>query len=320
MVLYPKSCRTAYGSQCRVVTLTHVNYYDLLIGCRVGAVLYTSYLQILGTLHQPSSQPMKKVFPPPPVNCTLLAGFSAGAIQSVVAAPLDALSVRFKTSEMLNGRYTTMWHYARSKLREIGPRGVFAGWGLSFVKDSLGYAAFFATFEYVKAQAYYEFVAKYYGDLRGHLLTPLLKPRLDDTGPVDLIRPHYGIEPVFLGLAGIAASVSQQLIQHPLSLIQSIHQKTLGTLDKQANIQQSQSATLRNYYSAYRRTYQRVLVHARRSGGWRRWLYKGFLWNTIRNTPSTALALFVFELVRRRYGDEAEAVKIEKDGYDILLT
>lgn len=70
----------------------------------VGAVLYTSYLQILGTVHYPSSQSLKKVYPLPQVLCTFLAGFSAGAIQSVVAAPLDALSVRFKTSQVLSGR------------------------------------------------------------------------------------------------------------------------------------------------------------------------------------------------------------------------
>ena len=28
----------------------------------------------------------------------------------------------------------------------------------------------------------------------------------------------------------------------------------------------------------------------------------------------------IFEVVRRRYGNDAEAVRIEKDGYDILLT
>ena len=42
--------------------------------------------------------------------------------------------------------------------------------------------------------------------------------------------------------------------------------------------------------------------------------------NTIKQVPSTSAGLVVFELVRRRYGNEAEAVKIKKDGYDILLT
>ena len=42
--------------------------------------------------------------------------------------------------------------------------------------------------------------------------------------------------------------------------------------------------------------------------------------NTIKQVPSTSAGLVIFELVRRRYSSEAEAVKIKKDGYDILLT
>ena len=86
--------------------------------------MYTSYLQILGTLYQPSSQSSKRVYPPPPIHKTFVAGFYAGAIQSVVAAPLDALSVRFKTSEVLNGRYKSMWQYSHGMLQEIGLRGM----------------------------------------------------------------------------------------------------------------------------------------------------------------------------------------------------
>ena len=213
-----------------------------------------------------------------------------------------------------------MWQYGRSKLREIGPRGVFAGFGLSFVKDSFGYAAFFATFEYVKAQAYYAFVAKYYGDLRGHLASPLLTPKLDGTGPVDMIKSHYAIEPTFLMLGGITASICQQIVQHPVNLIQSIHYKLLAHLDKQAKIDQPRSAMLQNYYSAYKKTYEQCLVHVRRAGSWRSWLYRGFLVNTIKQVPSTSAGLVIFELVRRRYGSDSDAVRIEKDGYDILLT
>ena len=283
-------------------------------------MLYASYLQILGTLHHSSSQSLKRVYPPPPIHSTFLAGFSAGAVQSVVAAPLDAISVRFKTSEVLSGRYINMWQYSRSKLLEIGPKGVFAGFGLSFVKDAFGYGAFFATFEYVKAQAYYAFVTKYYGDLRGRLVTPLLTPKFDGTGPIDVIKPHYAIEPTFLMFAGTTASISQQVVQHPINLIQSIHYKSLAYFDKQAEINQPQTAILQNYSSAYQKTYQQCLLHVRRAGSWRRWLYRGFLLNTIKQVPSTSAGLVIFELVRRRYGSKTDSARIEKDGYDILLT
>lgn len=320
MGLRPKPCPSPHAGQHRVnLQIAHLKL-PKLTEASVGAVLYTSYLQILGILHPPSSQSLKRVYPPPPIHSTLLSGFFAGTIQSIVAAPLDALSVRFKTSEILNGRYKTMWGYGKSKLREIGPRGVIAGWTLSFVKDSVGFAVFFATFEYVKAQAYYEFVTKYYGDLRGHLYSPILKPRLEATGIIDTIRPHYAIEPIFLTLAGLSASIAQQIIQQPLNLIQSIHYKSLNSLDKQARINQPKAAMLRNYYSAYRKTYQQCLIYARRSGGWRRWLYKGLFYNTIKMVPSTSAGLLIFEMVRRRYGNEAEAVRIRKDGYEILLS
>ena len=197
--------------------------------------------------------------------------------------------------------------------------GIFAGWPLSLIKDSFGYGAFFASFEYVKAQAYYAFVTKYYGNLRGNLLTPLFTPKLDESGPIDMIKPHYAIEPAFLMFAGISASISQQIVQHPLNLIQNIHYKSLAYLDRQAQIGQPKSAMLRSCYAAYSETYRQCLVHVRRARGWRRWVYKGFFINTIKQVPSTSAGLVIFELVRRRYSNEAEAVRIERDGYDILL-
>jgi hypothetical protein len=56
------------------------------------------------------------------------------------------------------------------------------------------------------------------------------------------------------------------------------------------------------------------------AGGWRSWLYRGFILNTMKQVPSTSAGLIVFELVRRKYGSQIEAVRIEKDGYDILLS
>ena len=261
------------------------------------------------------------MYPPPPVHSTFAAGFAAGSVSSVIAAPLDALAVRFKTSEVLSDRYKTMWQYGYNKLHEIGPRGVFAGWGLAFVKDSFGYGIFFATFEYMKAQAYYGFISKYYGDLKAKSLRPLLKPKhLDDTGPMDLIRPHWALAPIFLLLAGIVASVFQQVIQHPATIIQNDHIKLLDYLDRQAQVDQSRAAMFRAYYTVYRETYQQCRVYSRRAGGWQRWLYKGFLANTIKQVPSTSAGLVIFELVRRKYGDGLDAVVIETDGHDILLS
>ena len=236
---------------------------------------------------------------------------------------MDALSVRFRTSDILSKRYTNMWSYSSQKLREIGPRGVFAGFGINCLKDSLGYGLFFMTFEFVKAQGYYRFVAMYYGDLlRGDLLSPILKPRLEEHGgSVDVIRPHYAIEPVFLGLAGVAASVAQQTVAHPVGRVQEIHYRSLEYLDREARKEQPRREMLRTYLAAYRRTWEICGARARKMGvGWRGWLFKGFWWGTIKLVPSTAAGLVIFEFVRKRYGVEVEEVRIEEDGYDILLT
>ena len=58
---------------------------------------------------------------------------------------------------------------------------------------------------------------------------------------------------------------------------------------------------------------------ARKDGGLRKWMYRDFLVRTVTQTPSTAAGLIVFEVIRRRYGDSSDVVKINKDGYDILL-
>ncbi len=137
----------------------------MLANVTVGAVLYISYFQSLAIMHEPSSYSARRIYPPPYLRQTAIAGAIAGDMQSFVAAPLDALQVRFKTSEMLEGRYTDMWHYTYQKLKSIGPQDVFEGYSLSFVKDTVVCALYFSTCEYVKAQAYYGFLTRWYGNL-----------------------------------------------------------------------------------------------------------------------------------------------------------
>lgn len=291
----------------------------LTIYTRVGAVLYTSYLQVLGTLHEPVAQGVKRVWPPAPPSATFTAGFTAGTIQSIVAAPLDALQVRFQTSDMLEGQYRSMWHYGHHKLKQIGLRGVFAGWSLSFMRDSLGYAVFFSSFEYIKSQSYYSFVTWYYGSLQVDHVGMFSSSGSSDRG-VPLIKPHYALEPCFLMMAGVVASIAQQTIQHPLSRIQDLHLGRLEYLDHQASFVPSRQKMIRLYYHAYQETFKRCNRKAARAGGWRPWLFRGFIGSSLRQVPSTSAGLIIFELVRRRYANPADAVHIQSDGYDILLT
>ncbi|KAJ5775957.1 uncharacterized protein N7511_000968 [Penicillium nucicola] len=291
----------------------------LMANAGVGAVLYTSYLQVLGALHEPVSQGVKRVWPPAPPSATFAAGFTAGTIQSIVAAPLDALQVRLQTKDMLKGQYRSMWHYGHEKLKQIGPRGVFAGWGLSFLRDSFGYAIFFSSFEYIKSQSYYSFVTWYYGSLQSKHVDMLPSSGSSDRG-VPLIKPHYALEPCFLMMAGVVASIAQQAIQHPLSRVQDLHLGRLEYLDHQASLIPSRQRMMQLYYHAYQETFKRCERKALRAGGWGRWLFRGFIGRSIRQVPSTSAGLVIFELVRRRYASLADAVHIQSDGYDILLT
>ncbi|KAL8791184.1 MAG: hypothetical protein Q9213_000141 [Squamulea squamosa] len=281
----------------------------LLANVGVGAMLYTSYLQTLGRLHGPSAESVKRAYPPPPLDRTFTAGCTAGAIQSVVAAPLDALTVRFRPTDILDGRYKSMWQYGYLKIKEIGIHGVFAGWSLSLIKDALGYGLFFATFEYVKAQSYYAFITRYYGSL-----SPW---KLSEDSISRIIRPHYAIEPCFLLVAGIAASIAQQLVQHPISLVQEIHCRSLAAYDKTSKASVSIAQHLRDYSSAYQKTFLDCQARANQLGGWRIWLYGDFLRSTIKQVPSTSAGLIMFELVRRRYSIDAEVARIQKDGQNI---
>jgi len=219
---------------------------------------------------------------------------------------------------MLEGRYKSMVHYAQDKLRQIGLRGVFAGWGVSFLRDSFGSGAFFASFELIKSQAYYNFATWYYGNVDEAFVE--MHGSMPDENRHPTIRPHYMLEPAFILGAGVTASVAQQSIQYPLSRVQDVHYARLESLDHAAKLDSPRSQLMRLYYNAYQETLNQCHRLAKRAGGWRRWLYQGFLLNTIRQIPSTSAGLVVFEVVRRRYATDKDTVRIEKDGYDILLT
>ncbi|ORX98311.1 mitochondrial carrier domain-containing protein [Clohesyomyces aquaticus] len=296
----------------------------LMANTFIGAVLYTAYLQTLSNMHDQSSHHIKRAYPPPDISTTLSAGFIAGSIQSLLAAPFDALQVRFRTADILEGKYKTMWHYAGHKLHSIGLRGIFAGFSLSLVKDSFGAAIFFSTFETIKSQAYYSFITKYYGSrTRDTLLEKAehytyTNDYSDDRRPV--IKPHYAIEPAFLLLAGISASITSQLIQHPLTELQSVHYRRLEALDYQAHDENRPARIMQRYYHAYEETFRQCRKLAKIAGGWRQYLYRDFFMATIRQVPSTSAGLIVFELVRRKYALESEEVTIQREGFEILLT
>ncbi|KKA27662.1 hypothetical protein TD95_001250 [Thielaviopsis punctulata] len=319
----------------------------LIANVGVGAVLYTSYLHILGALHEESARGAKRAYPPPAPWQTFTAGFLAGGIQSVVAAPLDAIQARYDHRDLMRagGKPQSMWSFSAQKMREIGLRGVSAGWTLSFIKDSMGSAMFFSIFEYVKAQGYYNFVSWYYGGLKDSIVAdlalkrPVGAPEQRFRDGFHVIQPHYAIEPLFLLLAGISASFSQQVVLHPLTHVQLEHWDRLEDLDARAQqirtlraapqpLNAMESAVpqpprglmLRANWLAYKETWRECKLEAAAEGrSLRAWLFRGFWWSTIRQVPSTSAGLVIFELVRRKYGMDTEEVRIQHDDYEILL-
>ncbi|KAJ9641377.1 hypothetical protein H2199_005347 [Coniosporium tulheliwenetii] len=206
----------------------------MLANVTVGAVLYTAYLQTLGAFHAPSAENAK---------------------------------LRFRTADMLEGRYKTMWHYASAKLHSIGIRGIFAGYSLSLLRDSLGSGVFFATFEYIKSQGYYNFMTRYYGRFEPvYLFHPYKSTVSYGEDQRATIRPHYALEPSFLLLAGVAASVAQQGILHPLNEIQNVHYGRLESIDYAAKLEPPSGKMMRLYYHAYKETFKQCETLARRAG------------------------------------------------------
>jgi hypothetical protein len=209
---------------------------------------------------------------------------------------------------MLEGRYKNMWQYSFQKIREIGLRGIFAGWSMSFVKDATSCALFFSTFEYVKAQLYFQCLPVIYG----------IGNRQDKWDPTP-IKPHYLLEPTFLLLGGAAATFAQQAVQFPMSQLQNIHFARLESLDYAASLEPSPRRLWHMYYHAYIVTYEQAKRQALMLGGWRKWLYKDFVWSTLRQTPSTSAGLIVFEIVRRKYGEEQGGVLADLGGKQFIL-
>ncbi|KAK6525497.1 hypothetical protein TWF694_005628 [Orbilia ellipsospora] len=256
----------------------------LLANTSLGVLVYTSYLHLLARNHEPTSHATKRAYPPPPYWATFTAGAGAGALQSLFAAPLDALSYRFDVNELTKHESLSFWAYGKRKLAEIGLQGVFAGYSLSLVKEALGYGFFFSSFEYIKQQAYYSWLSHYYGHQHRYLHPFGTKP----TDPITIIKPHWSLEPIFILLAGAGASFTSQAIFFPMNQIQNMHLRQLDYIDRSSamaasKINKHSLSWLRRYSHAYQRTYRDCKTAAQANGGWRRWLYSGYLLTTVKS-------------------------------------
>lgn len=282
----------------------------LLANSATGLILYGTYLTALDSFADKSHKTTSQFT----ALDTWRAGFIAGAAQSLAAAPVDAIYARLSAAEMLNGSHQNLWQYGLFKLREVGLVGVFAGYGFSLVKESIGFAFYFSTFEVVKTKGYnltYRLISNYrrtkqYLSNRLSFFTGGEQKEIDE----DLVRLERTrltkiLKSSFVLLAGASAAFSLLAVQYPLSKIQSVHLSRLEALDVYNASRKSNRPFITLYYNSYIDTYHQVVKIKKKSKmTWMQLGYRGFIRNALTTIPATSVGLLVFEIMRTKLGDD----------------
>lgn len=285
----------------------------LIANSATGVILYGTYLTTLDAFdrmrHGDEATEKRHVYSP--VD-TWWAGIAAGAVQSIVAAPLDAIYSRLTLSDRFEGKHQDWWTYMRSKLKQIGVVGVFAGFGFSLVKDSLGFAFYFSTFELIKTRGYnltYNIVTKqkktkatvksFFG------YSKELNPEIISLEQKRLARI---LQSSFILLAGALAAISLLAVQYPLSKVQQIHFGRLELIDKLTSSSTHEHSLFGSFYPhSYIDTYYRVKnIKLKSNLSWFNLAYKGFASNALSMIPATSIGLLVFEIMRTKLADSLE--------------
>ncbi|GEQ70036.1 hypothetical protein JCM33374_g3712 [Metschnikowia sp. JCM 33374] len=283
----------------------------LIANSATGAILYGTYLATLDSLS--THRGPHANFAYSPVD-TWRAGFLAGAVQSLVAAPLDAIYSRSTTAEMMSGKHENLWRYGVYKLKEIGLVGVFAGYAFSLVKESFGFAFYFSTFELIKTRGY---------NLTYHVISTWRNFKFavrekfsffssdDQKVNADTIRKEHLrstkiLKSTFVLLAGASAAFSLLAVQYPIAQVQKIHLRRLETLDIWSSSLHppKKGPFIKVYWHSYLDTFEQVNQNKLKSGGsWFQLAYKGFARNALTTIPATSVGLLIFEIMRTRMAD-----------------
>ncbi|KAG7661854.1 uncharacterized protein J8A68_004629 [[Candida] subhashii] len=287
----------------------------LIANSATGLILYGTYLATLdhyNKQHHFHTQPMHFNWYSP--IDTWRAGFVAGAVQSLAAAPVDAIYTRSTVSEMLEGKHQNLWYFGLHKLKEIGVFGVFAGYGFSLIKESLGFAFYFSTFEIIKTEGYnltYNMI-QYYNRSEEIIKRKLQKVFKWDEDQIDeklerleRYRSDRILKSTFILLAGASAAFSLLAIQYPLSKIQKIHLSRLEALDVYTSSRHMSKPFVKLYYNSYIETFHQVSRMKQKANvDWFQAAYKGFARNALTTIPATSVALLVFEIMRTKLADD----------------
>lgn len=291
----------------------------LIANLATGVILYGTYLTALDLFNSKHHNTQRQDFHYSPAD-TWRAGFIAGAMQSLAAAPLDAIYTRLTTAEMLGGEHQNMWKYGANKLKEIGLVGVFAGYSFLLIKESLGFAFYFLTFEVVKTRGYnltYRVISAYrrfkIALKQKFERIPFLVIRNSETDAAVLrleqTRLTKILKSTFVLLAGASAAFLLLAVQYPLSKIQKIHLSRLEALDiyNLSTFHPQKRPFFKVYYNSYIDTYNQIAKMKLRAGQtWLQLAYKGFFRNAVTAIPATSVGLLVFEIMRTRLADNLE--------------
>lgn len=311
----------------------------LVMNSFIGSVLYTTYIFTLPVFHPAFTFRKSRTFPPPPFMAVFMAGALAGAAQSLVAAPMDSLKMKFHVQDLAHGKHTSMWSFASSTLKELGLKTVYRGFALTLVKDSLACGMFFGVFEWVKQQGYYYFLDELYGiheDLRtlktkvgkehdvfvqvnnngtsfGHSPSSSANTaaHLSQSKISPSSRPYQWLEPTFVLLAGAAAAIAYQVVDYPMEQVKSIfYAKETELLTERSrnpslpHTQHFNSSSMRSGTSTstqiYKMTWDECRAQASQAGGWRRLLFSNFASTAIRSVPAASVGFLVFEVMKRK--------------------
>lgn len=319
----------------------------LVANSLAGVVLYTTYLTTLNNF------PVRSVEPAFQHNLFdyLRSGFLAGAAQAIVSAPIDAIYTRANIDELLSSarKYDNLWLYSRDKIKEIGLIGCFGGFGLSFIRESLGFALYFTTFEMIRgpiSKLTLDFV-KNYRELKYTVQnTKFSDIFLDENGnKIEKQKPVFVSEKeerwysrVFIFVGGVTAAFVLQVVQYPFQKLQKIHISRLEAYDiylknlpsKDANkegkgnptvshmipntkiVVPNEKTRFRIYYNSYIDTFEHVFFFMQRS---RKetlaWLYKGFVRNTLAIIPGTTAGLLLLDYMRSKLRNSEDNRRLE---------
>lgn len=290
----------------------------LIANSATGVILYGTYLTALDSFNSKHHTSTRQDFYYSPID-TWRAGFVAGAMQSLAAAPLDAIYTRLTVAEMLGGEHQNLWVYGINKLKEIGLVGVFAGYGFSLIKESLGFAFYFSTFELVKTRGYnltYRVISAYRRfkiALKEKFTFLKVKNPETDAAMLRLEQTRLTkiLKSTFVLLAGASAAFSLLAVQYPLTKVQKIHFSRLEALDiyNSSTFNSQKRPFFKVYYNSYIDTYhQMVKMKQRAKQTWFQLAYKGFVRNALSTIPATSVGLLVFEIMRTRLADNLEDI------------